>query len=98
MSLLRWSSVRTKILLIPAIGALGFSAYLALSAQSSSSNAALLVQIRDMHVPVLQTADRLAVSLDRVTEGLSSAVSAGDQDMLQAAKGIAERVKADFSE
>src|SRR5690606_414296 len=70
MSLIRWSSVRTKILLIPIIGALGFSAYLALSAQSSSHNAALIEETRDMHMPVLQLSSRLGVTLELQTDGL----------------------------
>ena len=81
MSLIRWSSVRAKILLIPVIGALGFSAYLALSAKSSSQNAALIQETRDMHVPVLQIATRLNMSLERLIDGLGGAVSTGDTAM-----------------
>ncbi len=98
MALIRWSSVRTKILLIPLIGAVGFSAFLALSAQSTANNAELLQQTRDVRMPMLQTADRLAVSLDRVTEGLSSAVSAGDADMLEAAKAVAGQIRQDLKQ
>src|SRR5690606_35188434 len=39
-----------------------------------------------------------AVSLDRVTEGLSSAVSAGDADMLEAAKTIAGQIRQDLKQ
>src|SRR5690606_3093567 len=98
MALIRWSSVRTKILLIPLIGAVGFSAFLALSAQSTANNAELLQQTRDVRVPMLQTADRLSVSLDRVTEGLSSAVSAGDADMLEAARAVAGQIRQDLKQ
>jgi len=98
MSLIRWSSVRTKILLIPIIGALGFSAYLALSAQSSSHNAALIEETRDMHMPVLQISSRLGVSLERLTDGLGGAVSTGDTDLLASTKTLAAAIHQDLAE
>src|SRR5690554_1160390 len=98
MSLIRWSSVRTKILLIPIIGTLGFSAYLALSAQSSSENATLIEETRDMHMPVLQIAGRLGVSLERLTDGLGGAVSTGDPDMLESTKALAATIGKDLAD
>lgn len=98
MSLIRWSSVRTKIQLIPIIGTLGFSAYLALSAQSSSENATLIEETRDMHMPVLQIAGRLGVSLERLTDGLGGAVSTGDPDMLESTKALAATIGKDLAD
>src|SRR5690606_42097877 len=97
MSLIRWSSVRTKILLIPIIGALGFSAYFALSAQSSSHNAALIEETRDMHMPVLQISSRLGGSLERRTDGLAGAGSTGDADVLASTTTLAAATQQDLA-
>jgi methyl-accepting chemotaxis protein len=96
MALFSNLSVRTKILLIPILGTIGFAAFLGLTINTSLSNAETLEHTRTTAVPSLQVADRLPVALERLSEGLGSAVSASDLDMIKNAETIARSIRSDL--
>ena len=85
--MLKSMSIRYKILLIPLIGSLSFLAYVFVSSGTATRNVSLLEDTANIRFPLLQGADRGLVMLERIKESLASAVSAGDEDMLEAARG-----------
>ncbi|MCP5161505.1 MAG: methyl-accepting chemotaxis protein [Hahellaceae bacterium] len=86
-------SIRTKILIIPVVAALGFTTFLVSSTLTVSGNTQKLTRVADSQFPILQIAESNLVRLERIKEVLQSAVSAGELDAIDAAKKIAADVK-----
>lgn len=81
-------SIKYKILFIPLAGSLSFLIYLMISASGSRDTAALLEDTQARGLPIMKVAEKNLVSLERIKEGLSNAVAAGDEDMLKSVQGV----------
>jgi methyl-accepting chemotaxis protein len=85
--------MRQKILIIPSLGALSFLVYMVLSTVTAMDNKKLLETARDRHFPALQLADKSLVTLGRIKESLSSAVTTGDEEGLSQARSRADELQ-----
>lgn len=90
MNWLNKLSIKYKILLIPAVGILGFAINLMINNNVNSDNAERLAQIKDVYFPVLESSDKSLVLLTRVTETLNSAVSTGEEEFVETADELAD--------
>ena len=81
-------SIRYKILLIPALGILGFVVFFLFVLQTGAKNAVSLDQVKNTNFPVLELAQANIVLRQRMEELMTSAVNTGEQDMLNQARKI----------
>lgn len=81
-------SVQLKILLIPIVGVIGFLSYLAVTFTTMNTAEQLLGQAKEIDFPLLQTADRSLVTLDKLKETLGNAVTTGESDLLDTARTL----------
>jgi len=88
MNLLSRVSIKLKILVIPAIAVVGFLATLAVNYQINSANTERLAEIQNLYFPVVQSSRENVVRLSRIEELLNSAVSTGDEEMVQTSKKV----------
>ena len=86
-------SIKFKILLIPAVGIIGFALFLMYTMNSGSKNVERLNLIQNVYFPVLELASTNIVTLDRMNETMSTAASTGEMDMLNSAKRMGEAIK-----
>jgi methyl-accepting chemotaxis protein len=86
MNLLSRFSIKTKILVIPAIAVAGFIASLAVNTSINSDNTERLADIQDVYFPVVQSSRENIVRINRTEELLNTAVSTGESEMLDSAK------------
>lgn len=93
MEFLQRLSIAKKIYLIPLIGTLMFVVFLGLSTKTALSNVKTLESTRDIQFPVLQASESALVSIERLKESLSSAVTTGDEEALNTANTFAEQLK-----
>lgn len=98
MSLLSSASIRLKILIIPLVGILGFAGVLAYNFSVSSASNSRLNEVKEVYYPILEKASASVVALDRITEVLNSAVSAGEKEMVDGAEEYAESVRGHLGE
>ena len=82
-------SVGMKIAVIPVMATLAFIFYLGYSAINQNDNAARLKVVQNELFPLAQEAIKAEANLERVVEELASAVSAGDETMLDEASSRA---------
>lgn len=92
------TSIRYKILIIPACACLSFIAYLAYNYVANTNTSVRLTNLRDVYFPVLQTANANLVRLDRIDELMTQAISTGESDPLDVVKELHEAMKADFAQ
>lgn len=86
-------SIKYKLLIIPIVGALGFSIYIAFSLSRTNDNAALLVSIEKQKFPMMMYSKEVMVLLDKMEEKLQSAVMTSEMDELNAAHKISESIE-----
>ena len=86
-------SIKYKLLLIPLVGVLGFGTNLVFNFSVNTETSESLESVRDRYYPILEKANGMIVLLDRTTETLNSAVSAGEIDMLATADENAEQMR-----
>ncbi|GLX78978.1 methyl-accepting chemotaxis protein [Thalassotalea insulae] len=96
MEFFRKLSVKFKILLIPAVGSIGFIIYLSISMYTSSVAVGLLDNAENVRFPLLQISERNLVLLDKIKKTLSDAVAEGEVDLLNEANNMAEQIKGNF--
>jgi len=92
------TSIRYKILIIPACACLSFIAYLAYNYVANADTSVRLAKLRDVYFPVLQTANTNLVRLDRIDELMTQAISTGESDPLDTVKQLHEAMSADFGD
>jgi methyl-accepting chemotaxis protein len=86
-------SIRYKILLIPLVGALGFSIYLGITLVAMSHIVSQLKQAYNVEYQLLQTSEYSLVRLDKLKETLGNAVTMGEADLLDVANTYAEETR-----
>ena len=96
MDFFRKMSVKLKILLIPAVGSIGFIIYLSISMYTSNVAVDLLDNAQNVRFPLLQVSERNLVLLDNIKKTLSDAVTAGETELLGEANNMAEQIKVNF--
>jgi len=96
MDFFKKMSVKFKILLIPAVGSIGFIVYLSISMYTSSQAVDLLDNAQNVRFPLLQTSERSLVLLDKIKKTLSDAVAEGESELLDEANDMAAQVKSSF--
>lgn len=89
-------SIKYKILFIPIAGSLSFLIYLFIAASGSRDTAAILKDTESRGLPIMKVAEKNLVSLDRIKEGLSNAVAAGDEDMLNSVQFVFKGMQDDL--
>lgn len=89
-------SIKTKILLIPAIGTISFVIYLVLATFTASGNASLLENARNVQFPLLQTASKLTSDIEKVETAFNSAVTTGDDEQLDLAQKLRVQIESDI--
>ncbi len=98
MHWLNSKSLKTKLLLVPMIGVVGFVIIMVGNYSAGTLTDKTLHQVRDRYYPVLSNANNAIVEIERIGEVLNSAVSAGDIDILKSADKIADNVRRLFDE
>jgi len=98
LDLLRNLSIRTKILLIPIVGALGFFTYLFASIYLVSGSLDILRSAYDKQLPLLQMAEANRARVKNLQETLAFAVSSAEMDVLENAETMAEELRSDIEE
>jgi signal transduction histidine kinase/DNA-binding response OmpR family regulator len=84
--------LKLKLLLVPAVAALSFAAYLIYSSLVLSGGNSLLKEIRDTEFPILYAASENLKSFEGVVESLNTAAATGDVDFLEASKAKASEI------
>ena len=92
MNWLKDMGIRNKILLIPTVAIIGFLVFLAVIITNGGKNADRLDEIKDIYFPVLELANSNIVILERMNELMTNAASTGEQEMLNSAKKMSERM------
>jgi len=93
MNFLKKMPIATKIFLIPGIAALSFIIYLLITIYTALNNGDILEKVQKVQFPALQLSASTLVEMQKVRDTLSSAVTTGDQDTLQAAKDLVSEAK-----
>ncbi|MBL4583447.1 MAG: methyl-accepting chemotaxis protein [Pseudomonadales bacterium] len=75
-------SIRFKIWVIPVVASVGFVAYLLFNGSVNNQNADRLLQLSNAYYPVLELANSNIVNLDKAAELYTSAVSSGEEEMI----------------
>jgi len=89
---MRWItdlSIRYKLFLIAAVSCIGFIIFLALNYSVTEENSKRLHGVKDVYFPLLERTDANLVRLDKVKETLTSAVSSGEEELLETTDGLA---------
>ncbi|MFN3239402.1 MAG: methyl-accepting chemotaxis protein [Pseudomonadales bacterium] len=89
-------TLSSKILIIPAVGAISLMISLAINTLTTQENAVLLEDAEKIQFPLLQIAEKNLVQLERIKETLQGAVTTGDEDMLDAASNMSDGLIADL--
>ena len=92
MNFLNKLSITKKIYLIPIIGSISFVFYLTLSTITANNNVQTLSKAKDVQFPVVQYSKEVSVSIVRISEMLSGAVTTGDIDTIDSANNLANQI------
>jgi methyl-accepting chemotaxis protein len=92
MNILNQLSISKKIYLIPIIGTISFIFYLTLSTLTANNNVQLLSDARDVQFPVVQYSKEVSVSIVRISEMLNSAVTTGEEEVVEDANELAAQI------
>ncbi len=95
---LRNVSIRSKVLLIPLVGAVGFIAYLTISVYFMRDTMTLLTEARTQHFPILQMSQANMNRMSSIQESLSFAVSSGEKEVLSQVRTVAEQFRVAIQE
>ncbi|MGS2721986.1 methyl-accepting chemotaxis protein [Paraglaciecola aestuariivivens] len=90
MNFLNKMSIAKKLFLIPIIGTVGFLLYLAITTATALKNVDILDNVIAVQYPALDYSQNALVTMEKVKETLSSAVTTGDDEALELAKQHAE--------
>ncbi|MCM2678843.1 methyl-accepting chemotaxis protein [Echinimonas agarilytica] len=82
MSFLNYLSIRQKVLLISVVALIGFISLLLMGASSINASNKQVLEVQNVYYPVLERASFNNVQLDRISEGLNTAVTIADEDFL----------------
>ncbi len=85
-----------KLIAAPTISSLCFLLYLGYTLLVFSQNNSRLQSVRDQQFPALISAAEIVASLDKLIETFNAAVSANELEPLEAARKIAQQVRAQF--
>lgn len=96
MRFLRNISIRSKILLIPIVGALGFFSFLFMSISMLGSAVGLLGDAKNKQMPLLQIAQANLNRVSKIQENFSYAVASAEMEVLQGANVIAKEFRDDI--
>lgn len=96
MDFLRNFSIRTKILLIPLVGTMGFLVYMLISTHYLKGAAELLGNARTKHFPLLQIAQTNLDRIGSIQNILSYAVTSSEVDVLKNAEDVAKGFREDI--
>ncbi len=88
--------IKYKILIVSLVGTIGFLVFLGLIVNSGIKNNKRLVEIREVHFPMLEMANHNIVLLDRANELMGNAVSTGELEMLKNARKSVEQMRDNF--
>jgi len=91
-------AVKFKILLIPALGSISFVLYLVFNTVTMNSAVELLDNAQKVRFPLLQTAEKSLVLLEKIKETLANAATMGEEELLQDADDIASQMKQSLNE
>ncbi|HEB93418.1 MAG TPA: methyl-accepting chemotaxis protein [Gammaproteobacteria bacterium] len=91
-------SIRHKLFLIAAVSCIGFIIFLLLNYSVTEENSKRLHGVKDIYFPLLERTDANLVRLDKIKETLTSAVSSGEEELLEATDGLARDMKQVFQE
>jgi len=91
-------AVKFKILLIPALGSISFVLYLVFNTVTMNSAVELLDNAQKVRFPLLQTAEKSLVLLEKIKETLANAATMGEEELLQDADDIASQMKQGLNE
>ncbi len=86
LNMLRHLSIRTKILLIPIVGALGFFTYLFVSIYLVNNSLEILEGARDKQYPLLRMTEANIGRVNDIQEALAYAVSSAEMEVLDSVK------------
>lgn len=84
--------VRFKIWVIPVVASVGFIAYLLFNASVNNENSVRLQQLSSTYYPILELANSNIVKLDKTKELYASAVSSGEEDMIDTAERVSQEL------
>lgn len=90
-------SLTWKLLLVPAVAALSFAAYLVYSSMVLSDGDSVLKELRDVDYPILDEAEKNLNDYGRVLDALEAAVATGEVDFLEVAKGKAAEINSRYA-
>ncbi|MDY6941871.1 MAG: methyl-accepting chemotaxis protein [Pseudomonadota bacterium] len=91
-------SIRHKFLAIALVGLMGFVGYFAYNVSVSRSNDGRLNEIQNVLYPVLDRANANRPRLEKISEILNSAVTAGDTDLLSTADQVKAQMDTSLTE
>jgi len=97
MRVIKGLSIKYKVLLISAVGVIGFMLNLGYSYTVNSGNESRLEIIRDVSFPVLERTDANIVRLDKIKSALSGAVEMAEEEMIDDADKLATAMKESFA-
>ncbi len=91
-------SIRFKVLTIVVGGIAGLIATLAFNYNATSSNKVTLESVQNIYFPVLERLDANLVRLDKIKENYTTAVIAGDEDILEENAELAQQLTQTLTE
>lgn len=98
MKFIRNLSIRLKILSIALVAIVGFVSYFVINYQVTQQNSERLDAVRNIYYPVLERADANIVRLNKIKDIWLSAVTTGDEDVVEDADKIALNVAATYKQ
>ncbi|GAB5381355.1 MAG: hypothetical protein Alis3KO_35260 [Aliiglaciecola sp.] len=93
MNFLSKMAIAKKLFLIPIIGTAGFALYLIITTTVALNNVSLLDDASDVQFPALRASSSALVNMEKVKDTLSSAITTGDEEGLEAAKEFADETR-----
>ncbi|HEX21816.1 MAG TPA: methyl-accepting chemotaxis protein [Chromatiales bacterium] len=98
---MRWItdlSIRYKLFLIAAVSCIGFVIFLTLNYSVTEENSKRLHGVKEIYFPLLERTDANLVRLDKIKETLTSAVSSGEEELLETTDGLASEMSQTLQE
>ena len=88
--------IKYKVMAVAFIGITAFVLYLGLNFKANVQNESRITEIRDIDFPVLEIINDTAIALTNIKKSLADAVSAGEEESLEAATAVAEEIFSDI--
>jgi len=93
MDFLARLSIAQKLYFIPIVSTVAFIIYLAITSTTALNNVGLLEDAKDVQFPAVLASKDALVSMEKVRDTLSSAVTTGDEESLSSARDLAEATR-----